>query len=305
MELRQLRIFVAVAEELHFRRAAERVGMAQAALSAQVRALEDELGFPLLFRTTRHVSLTQAGSVFLNEARAVLERADAAVETARAAAAGGLSRLRIGGIDAALVWFLPPVLARFRARFPGVHAPLTEVTASVEQGFELLRHRVDVGFFRAPAADDAIAWEPLLAERVVAAMPAGHPLAARSAIGVSDLAAESLIGYPRHARPVLHAMLWDAFRAAGLRPRVGFEAVEKATLLRLVAQGLGIGLVPQWVTLAPAPGVVFRPFADAAAPMRLGVGWRRAEDGETLRTFLALVREHARTTQAVLDAQAF
>lgn len=272
MELRQLRIFVAVAEELHFRRAAERVGMAQAALSAQVRALEDELGFPLLFRTTRHVSLTQAGAVFLNEARAVLGRADAAVDA---------------------------------ARFPGVHAPLTEVTASVEQGFELLRHRVDVGFFRAPAADDAIAWEPLLAERVVAAMPAGHPLAARSAIGVPDLATESLIGYPRHARPVLHAMLWDAFRAAGLRPRVGFEAVEKATLLRLVAQGLGIGLVPQWVTLAPAPGVVFRPFADAAAPMRLGVGWRRAEDGETLRTFLALVREHARTTQAVLDAQAF
>ncbi|PZP07296.1 MAG: hypothetical protein DI607_13860, partial [Sphingomonas hengshuiensis] len=241
MELRQLRIFVAVAEELHFRRAAERVGMAQAALSAQIRGLEDELGFALLFRTTRHVSLTQAGAVFLDEARAVLGRADEAVETARAAAASGLSRLRVGGIDAALVWFLPPVLAGFRARFPAVHAPLTEVTASAEQGLELLRHRIDVGFFRAPAADDSIAWEPLLAERVIVALPAGHPLAARAEIGVADLVAETLIGYPRHARPVLHAMLWDAFAVRGLRPRVGFEAVEKATLLRLVGQGLGIG----------------------------------------------------------------
>ena len=305
MELRQLRIFVAVAEELHFRRAAERVGMAQAALSAQIRGLEDELGFALLFRTTRHVSLTQAGAVFLDEARAVLGRADEAVETARAAAASGLSRLRVGGIDAALVWFLPPVLARFRARFPAVHAPLTEVTASAEQGLELLRHRIDVGFFRAPAADESIAWEPLLAERVIVALPAGHPLSARAEIGVADLVAETLIGYPRHARPVLHAMLWDAFAARGLRPRVGFEAVEKATLLRLVGQGLGIGLVPQWVTLTPEPGVAFRPFADAARPMRLGVGWRRAERSETLDAFLDFARQHARAMQAVLAGQRF
>lgn len=305
MELRQLRMFVAVAEELHFRRAAERVGMAQAALSAQIKALEDELSFPLLFRTTRQASLTQAGAVFLDEARAVLSRADDAVAAARETAASGLARLRVGGIDAALVWFLPPVLARFRAAFPEVRVPFTEVTASAEQGLELQRHRIDVGFFRAPAADESVAWEPLLAERVVAALPAAHPLAARREVGVAELAEETLIGYPRHARPILHAMLWEAFTAAGLRPRVGFEALEKATLLRLVAQGLGIGLVPQWVTLAPEPGVAFRPFADARAPMRIGVGWRRADRAQTLQSFLALAREHAATMQAALDGQRF
>lgn len=302
MELRQLKVFVAVAEELHFRRAAERVGLAQAALSAQIRALEDELGFPLLFRTTRHVSLTQAGAVFLEEARAVLDRAETAVETARAAADSGFERLRIGGIDAALVWFLPPVLRELRAAYPEVRVPLTEVTASAEQVLELLRHRVDVAFFRAPATDESISWELLFEEGVAAAIPEGHPLAAKAAITVADLAPETLIGYPRHARPILHAMLWDSFARAARRPKIGFEAMEKSTLLRLVAQGLGIGLVPQWVTLTPQPGVVFRPYADATGPMRFGVGWRRGDRSEILPPFLDLVRAHGKRMQNLLNA---
>lgn len=305
MELRQLKIFVAVAEELHFRRAAERVGLAQAALSAQIKALEEELGFALLFRTTRHVSLTQAGAVFLDEARAVLTRAGDAVDAARAAADSGLQRLRIGGIDAALVWFLPPMLGEFRKRFPEVYLPLTEVTASAEQGLELLRHRVDVGFFRAPAADESLSWEPLIEERVIVALPAAHPLAAKPEIAIADLAPETLIGYPRHARPVLHAMLWEGFTRAGLRPRIGFEAVEKATLLRLVGQGLGIGLVPQWITLLPQDGVAFRPLADTSAKMRIGVGWRTADRSETLPAFLDLARAHGARMQVALSAQTF
>jgi len=304
MELRQLKVFVAVAEELHFRRAAERVGLAQAALSAQIRALEDELGFPLFFRTTRHVSLTQAGAVFLDEARAVLGRADEAMEAARTAAASGFPRLRVGGIDAALVWFLPPVLRDFRTAFPGVHVPLTEVTASAEQPLELLRHRVDAAFFRAPAADDSIAWELLIEEGVAAAIPSGHPLAQKAAIGVADLMTEDLIGYPRHARPILHAMLWDAFTRVGERPLIRFEAIEKSTLLRLVAQGLGIGLVPQWVTLTPQEGVIFRRFADAAGSMRLGMGWRRNDPSATLAAFLDLCRTHGKRMQQALDASA-
>lgn len=147
MDLRQLKSFIPVAEELHFRRAAERLGIAQTELSSQVRSLEEELGFPLLFRTTRHVSLTQAGVVFLDEARAVLDRLETGAERASIAASQGLNRLRLGGIDAALVWFLPPVINQFRKRFADIRLPLTEVSASKQQVQELLRHRIDVLLF--------------------------------------------------------------------------------------------------------------------------------------------------------------
>lgn len=305
MELRQLRAFIAVAEELHFRRAAERLGMAQTALSGQVKSLEDELGFPLFFRTTRHVSLTQAGAVFLEEVRQTLERLDAAVTAARDSSNSGLDRLRIGGIDAALVWFLPAVMDAFRKDSPNIHMPLTEVSASNTQVQELLRHRIDVAFFRPPTHLEGVAWETLFEEKIFVAVPIGSHLAIENEVTVQQLSEERLISYPRHARPYLAAMVHASFDAAGLRPSIEQEVLEKSTLLRMVAQGMGVGLVPQWITELPTDGVTFVPYADATDVMRFGVAWRETDANSSLEAFLDVVRaEASRVAARFLDQTA-
>lgn len=294
MELRQIHSFIAVAEELHFRKAAERLGVAQTALSAQIRSLEGELGFELLFRTTRHVSLTQPGAVFLDEVRQTVARLDKAIETARAAANSGLERLRIGGIDAALVWFLPPVINQFRHSYPGLHLPLTEVSASALQVKELLRHRVDVAFFRPPASIEGIVWETLLEEQVMVAVPQHSPLASQPLITAHQLMDERLISYPRHARPYLADMVHSSFDAVGLRPNIELEVLDKSTLLRMVAQDMGVGLVPQWVVEVPTDGVAFVPYSDAPEALKFGVAWRENDKSETLKTFLDITRAEAK-----------
>lgn len=298
MDLRQLKSFIAVAEELHFRRAAERLGMAQTALSSQVRSLEEELGFPLLFRTTRHVSLTQAGAVFLDEARAVLDRLETGVERASIAASQGLNRLRLGGIDAALVWFLPPVIDQFRKRFADIRLPLTEVSASKQQVQELLRHRIDVAFFRPPTSVEGVAWQTLFEEDVFVALPAASPLADRPSLSAQDLQDTKIITYARHARPLLSAMVMQSFEAAGVQPDIELEVLDKSTLLALVAQGIGAGLVPQWTAQTPVKGVEFRRYDSAVERLKFGVAWRQNDDGETLRAFLDLTREEAKQVQA-------
>jgi DNA-binding transcriptional LysR family regulator len=304
MEIRQIRCFVAVAEELHFRKAAERIGLAQTALSAQVRNLEEELGFPLLFRTTRHVSLTQAGAVFLQECRALLDGLEEGVDRARKAATEEMQRLRIGGIDAALVWFLPPVIEAFRRAYPGLHLPLTEVSASSQQVQELLRHRIDVAFFRPPAADEGITWETLFEEQVFAALPEDHPLAEADSVSALDLQTESIISYPRSARPYLAAAVTDSFAAEGLRPCIDLEVLDKSTLLQLVARGAGIGFVPQWVTERPMEGVRFCRYVSAVTPMQFGVGWRSQDKGASLRAFLDLARTEANHVKERFAVQA-
>jgi len=298
MDLRQLKSFIAVAEELHFRRAAERLGMAQTALSSQVRSLEEELGFPLLFRTTRHVSLTQAGAVFLDEVRAVLDRLETGVERASIAASQGLNRLRLGGIDAALVWFLPPVIDQFRKRFADIRLPLTEVSASKQQVQELLRHRIDVAFFRPPTSVEGVAWQTLFEEDVFVALPAASPLADRPSLSAQDLQDTKIITYARHARPLLSAMVMQSFEAAGVQPDIELEVLDKSTLLALVAQDIGAGLVPQWTAQTPVKGVKFRRYDSAVEPLKFGVAWRQNDDGETLRAFLDLTREEAKQVQA-------
>ncbi|MEM9797156.1 MAG: LysR substrate-binding domain-containing protein [Pseudomonadota bacterium] len=291
MELRQLRCFIAVAEELHFRRAAERVGLAQTALSAQVRKLENELGFALLFRTTRHVSLTQAGAVFLDEARAVLGQLDAGVAAARDAAEAGLDRLRIGGIDAALAWFLPPVFEAFRARHPGIRLTLTEVSASALQVEALERHHIDLAFFRPPTVTPGIGWEVLFEEGVFVALPEGESVG--EALPVAALSGRALIGYPRHARPYLADMVTRCVGEMETPPSIEMEVLDKSTLLRLVGQGTGVGLVPEWCARVGAEGVRFVPLEDGPR-LSFGVAWRERDAGrDTLEAFLALARKEA------------
>ncbi len=214
MELRQLRYFVAVAEELHFRRAAERLHISQPPLSQQIRALEDELGFALLIRTRRRVQLTPAGEAFLRDARVLLGELDGAVATARRIDAGQTGRLRVGFVGSALLSIVPGTVERFRASRPGVAIELRE-RSTVDQLRAVAAGLVDVGLVRPPIDDEGgLRAETVLRERTVAALPTGHPLAALSpgaaapaggrAVGVVSARSGTRLPRPADRRPGRH-----------------------------------------------------------------------------------------------------
>ena len=302
MDLRQLRAFVAVAEELHFRSAAERIGMAQAAVSTKIKDLESELGFELFFRTTRHVSLTQAGAVFLESVRDTLNTLENGVSAAGAAAKSRLERLRIGGIDGALVWYLPPILEKFTTKFPTVSLPMTEASSSEDQINSLESHRIDIAFFRPPTIRPGIKFELLFQERVYVALPRDHRLANRpGAVSIKELADDPIISYPIHARPHLNRIIMDSFGKAGLRPNIFMEVIDKFTTLQLVGRGIAVAIVPEWIGALYLPNIPLKPLAEEELKLPFGVAWRENDRSETLREFLIPVRESAAYAQSKLD----
>ena len=259
MDLKQLRCFLAVAEELHFGRAAARLNMLPTALGRQVRLLEDELGTPLLRRTTRQVATTAAGAALAEEARAILERAAMAARLVRSIAQGPGGTLRIGAIDSAAAGLLPDLLARFRGLHPEIAVRLVEAK-SAEIVPMLHGGRLDLGFIRPPQSREPdLAFRWLLQEHPVAALPRHHPLAGRRRLRLAELADLPLILPPRRTRPHSHDGVMRLFAGLGLSPRVAQEAEEKQTIVNLVAAGIGIALLPEWAARMRVPGVVFRP----------------------------------------------
>jgi DNA-binding transcriptional LysR family regulator len=290
VELRQLRYFVAVAEELHFRRAAERLHISQPPLSQQIRALEEELGFALLTRTRRRVQLTAAGQAFLRDARALLSELEGAVATARRIDAGETGRLRISFVGSALFSIIPGTVERFRASRPGVEIELRE-RATVDQLRAVRAGAADVGLVRPPIDDDAgLCVQTVLRERTVAALPAGHPLAALSRVPLRRLAAEPLVLFPRDQAPGFHDLLISALAGAGAgtrgmagtgsAPRVIQYAPEMLTIIGLVAAGTGVSLVPESVNRLALDGVTYR--AVSGAPRSELVAITRAGDDSSL-----------------------
>jgi len=286
MELRQLRYFVAVAEELHFRRAAERLHISQPPLSQQIRALEDELGFALLIRTRRRVQLTPAGEAFLRDARALLGELEGAVATARRIDAGQTGRLRIGFVGSALLSIVPGTVERFRASRPGVAIELRE-RSTVDQLRAVSAGIVDVGLVRPPIDDDGgLRAETVLRERTVAALPVGHPLASLGRVSLRRLAAEPLVLFPRDQAPGFHDLLIGALADTGAGPRVIQYAPEMLTIIGLVAAGTGVSLVPASVGRLALDGVAYRPVT--GAPRSELVAITRADDDSALvRAFVA------------------
>ena len=244
MELRHLRYFVAVAEELHFGRAAERLHMAQPPLSRQIRDLEREIGAELFNRVPRGAELTDAGVAFLPEARLTLAQAERAQRAAQRAARGEAGRLRVGFVEAAAdSAVLPDVLGFFRLHLPDVGVSLFEMDA-VQQADALRTGRIDLGVLHS-VPPDAAQWlrvEPVYAEPMVAALTHGHRLAARARVALGDLAAEAFVFFPRPAAPVLYDALIARCRTAGFSPRVMQEATGWHTLAGLVAAGVGTAL---------------------------------------------------------------
>ena len=298
MELRHLRYFIAVAEEKHITRAAERLGMQQPPLSQQIRALERELDVRLFRRKPRGVELTDAGSALLLDARAILSHIDQAFATTRRTARGEQGRIALGFTSSAPFHpFVPRIIRAYRDAFPMISLTLEEggTTELIE---DLRSERIDAAFVRTAIGNhEGLVVNLLLQEAMVLALPRAHILARGKSKGVplKALANETFIVYRRHTGPGLHDAILSACSAAGFSPRVGQEAPRIVSTLNLVAAGLGISLVPESLKRMRMDGVVFRPLAGAAQPTApLYLASRRGEASAAVRRFLELVRRSGR-----------
>jgi DNA-binding transcriptional LysR family regulator len=287
MDLRHFRYFAAVAEELHFGRAAARVRVAQPALSRQIRDLEAELGLRLLERDRRRVALTAAGAVFLTEIRRLLGQVDRAVEIARRAARGEHGSLGIGYVPAVAYSALPDIIRAFRRRLPDVEIQLHEMNP-VQQVEALLAERVDVGFLRGPVNEPALAADIVLEEALVAALPSGHPLGAHKRLGLATLAKEPFVLPARSRGPGFHDQILAMCRTAGFSPRVVQEG-SQTDAISLVASGAGVAIVPTSLRVIRRAGVVYRPLRERPVTQLVMV-WRKGAPSPVLHAFLDMVR---------------
>ena len=288
MELRHLRYFVAVAEELHFTRAAERLHMAQPPLSQQIRALEQELGVSLFERHQRAVKLTAAGERFLLRARALLEGASQAADEARRAARGEVGELNIGFTSSLpLMSLLPTALQRFRQQHGSVTLHFHE--EFTREQFQLLgSNKLDVGVVRFNGEEDTpgLALREVRRDRLCAVLPRSHPLAARPGIALAQLAGERIIGYPSSSGNWLTRRLEKLAREAGFEWRVHQLAGEATTQIGLVDAGLGVAVLPAPLQCVQLPGICYVPLLDSHAYMTLTVAWRERDTSPLVAAFI-------------------
>lgn len=292
IELRQLRYFLAVAEELHFGRAAVRLHMTQPPLSQTIQSLETLLGTPLFIRTKRSVALTPAGLALLPEARRLLSQAEALPEIARRAASGASGRLSLAFVSTADYSVLPPLLREFRERYPQVQIDLREATSDVQLE-DLVNGRIDAGLLIPPLPDKVKAeldYVAVLSEPLILAAPAGlKALRGKSKVSLKTLAEAPLIIFPRRIAPAFHDAILACFRNAGLTPAIGQEAIQMQTIVGLVSAGMGIALVPQSVSNLKRPGVEYKALADETPLVETGLAWRRDNPSPVLHGFLELL----------------
>jgi len=267
MELWQLRYFVAVAEERSFRRAAERLHMAQPPLSTAIRKLEDELGVALLERDNRGSRLTPAGEAFLLEARRALEQAERAVAVARRAGAGLGGTLRLRFVDSTVNALLPLILRAFQERHPNVDFQLEEGTTA-DQVLALRQDRTDAGLVVLPVEQLQVRSSLVLVrDRMVAALPDGHRLAHRRRIALAELADEPWVMFAAHHGPGMHALIVTACAQAGFAPRVVQQPRQMQTTAGLVAGGIGVALMPRLFVPMQPRGITFCELKDAGSPL--------------------------------------
>ncbi|MDV7210793.1 LysR family transcriptional regulator [Azotobacter beijerinckii] len=304
MELRHLRYFIAVAEELHFGRAAEQLGISQPPLSQQIQALEEELGARLFERTNRRVALSAVGRLFLPEARQVLVQLEQAVDVARRAQRGELGELKVGfTASAPFTSTIPRAIRAFRQACPDVHLDLRELSSrgvaeAVHEG------RLQVGMLRplAPLPEELVALE-LFAEPLVAVLPVDHPLAGGREVGVrlAALGEEPFVFFPRTFGTGLYDQLLGLARAAGFSPRIVQEASEAMTLIGLVATGLGVTVLPASFSRMRIDGVVYRTLLDPGASTAVWLVRRRDEASPLVRRFAELIEREVREAQALRE----
>ncbi len=291
LDIRRLRYFLVIAEELNFSRAAERLHMAQPPLSYHIKVLEERLGVQLFERMRRGVRLTDAGHLLYEEARRILIQLEQTARMVERVGAGEVGRLSIGFVPSASNAVLPPLLHHFRKRFQGVEIFLQEMRPDdVVQ--RLLNTTVDVGFFYLPFEEDELEFQVVSRETLIVALPEGHMLAAQETIDLQSLEEEAFILPMRYKMPGLHMKVIETCRAAGFVPC----AVQKdvwliQTIVGLVAGGTGVALVPSSALSLPRQGVVYRQVRGTTATAEMAAVWRQGNSSAVLRSFLKVVRE--------------
>lgn len=293
MELRHIRYFLAVAETLNFRRAAERLHLAQPALSAQIKALEEDLGVRLFERTTRAVRLTQAGRVFEEDARKLLAAAAQAEQRAKKADQGLVGSLRIGMISAAATTWLAEILRRFHRKFPGVQLSLFDLT-STEQLHQLRVGELDAGLLRPPVEFPELDSKVVEESRQILALPANHPLARQRQIAWSDFDGEGLVMIHPSRQHRYYDTFLEACARAGAKPFVAQYAHDIQTKLWLISAGFGMAPTSMTFAELKRPGLAFRPLPPGLPPVQTIVVWRRANESPALARFLACFKTVAR-----------
>jgi DNA-binding transcriptional LysR family regulator len=292
-EIWQLKYFIAVAETLHFGRAAERLHISQPPLSRAIRSLEAALGAELFARTKRRVELTPAGAQLLEDARLTLTQLESAADQVQAVASGKRGRLRVGFVSLADYGVLPGLLKGFKAARPAVSLALREML-SPEQAAALAAGELDFGLLLPPVAGE-LDHLVVQSERFVAALPSRHAAARRgSRVAMRDLAGEPFVMVPREIAPGLYDIVAGLAARAGFAPRVAQEAIQMQTVVSLVSSGLGVAIVPASIANLGRRGVVYREIADPHPRLDLWLAWRRGELGATARDFLAQARRGSR-----------
>lgn len=295
MEFRHLRYFLAVAEELHFGRAATRLDMAQPPLSRQIAALEEDLGVQLFDRSRSQIRLTQAGLVLQDHARQILERLDAARRETRLIGAGGAGRLRIAFVGSATHGLFPTLIKAFRSGYPDVELALSALN-NAELHRALITREIDIAVARPELKDEEFRRELLLREDLILALPDNSPFAAEERVNFADLSGQTFVLYPRRPRPsyadvVLGICEREGFKPASLELTQDFQSA-----ISLVSVGVGLSVVPKSVSATPRPGVIFRPYRGYNPGTALTVHSRLDNRAPQVLNFMEMSRKFARST---------
>lgn len=289
MELRHLRYFIAVAEELHFGRAAERLYIAQSALSQQILSLEAELGVQLLERTKRWVRLTTAGHALLEDSRDIIHRVEQAIERSQRVARGEIGQLRIGFTILTLHTVLPSMLTTFRDRHPNVQVMLSEMSTQAQLE-ALSAKQIDVGFLHPPINSPDLELFEIKAEAMMVVLPSQHPLAQLKRLTMRSLSLYPLIIHPRHEGPVLYDQILQLYANVDCQPKIAQEVTTSPTRIGLVAAGIGVTFVPEGLCTLTYPGIVYKKLSGSVPKLSYTVAWQREGSLPLVQSILNISR---------------
>jgi DNA-binding transcriptional LysR family regulator len=290
MELRHYKYFMTVAEELNFSRAAERLHIVQPALSKQIAQMEYQLGVPLFVRTKRSVRLTEAGIRLMADARLFLRAEEDAIRSARMAGRGELGEVSVGFVASSAFVVLPRLLRAFSAAYPAVELRLTDMTTS-EQSRALLENGIDLGFIRPPSTLAGLDSFTVAREAFIAVLPRDHPLAAKPALDLADLASERFVVLSRDLAPGLFSQVERICGRAGFSPLVAETVGQLDIAVAFVAAGMGVSILPASISAFAHEGVRYLGIADSGESAEIAMAWKDKDASPATRSFIASVRQ--------------
>jgi len=300
MNVRRLRYFIIVAEQKHFSHAAELLNMTQPPLSQQIKLLENELGFSLFKRTTRHVELTDAGAAFYRSAKVILGDLDRALKVARSIHNGEVEAFRLGFLSMTTIKLLPEVVRNFRNCYPEATIEYLHST-SKEQERALLDHKIDAGFLRTRPSSESIDWRLIQRERLLVVMADSHPFGEHAALHPAELAGEQFIMWDRKQIEGLASAVTDLCQSHHFFPHFAIEVTDMQALLSLVAAGLGIAIVPESAKDIKQRGVVYKELIGDGHFSELIVAWHRENKREQLKRFLRVIDDMSKIGDVVVS----